>query len=242
MTACSLASRAAGLILVFSLVAVAGGEAFDHLAPLAPPGLPFQEEVEASRAELRLRFAWYDVSGAVPGAFGVTRAEASRLLGRMGIRSEWRRGRTGEGGAPEEIRVIVLNRPGRRAGASRSTMGAVQRGGVAPSLWVYLPSVITALGWSPAAIGPGSALGRRRELGLALGRVVAHEIVHLLAPQLPHAGGLMSSSLNRKQLLAAEIPIDAEVLAAVPATLRAETGGAPPPQTLLATGEMEHRD
>ena len=35
-----------------------------------------------------------------------------------------------------------------------------------------------------------------RDLSLALGRVVAHELVHALAPSVPHGTGLMSASLS----------------------------------------------
>lgn len=239
----SLASRVAGRALAASLlVPVVAGEAFDGGSRLAAPAPRLAASVDSPRPEPRLRLAWYDVHGMTPGAYGAARAEASRLLDRMGIPSDWRPGRLGEAGAPEEMRVIVLNRPGRGTGAGHLTMGAVPRGAVSASLWVYLPSVLHTLGWNPTSIGPGSELWRRRDLGLALGRVVAHEVVHLLAPQLPHAGGLMSSSLNRKQMLAAEIAIDPAIVPVLQAGLRGEPGGGFPARTVLAVKGADRRD
>ncbi len=46
----------------------------------------------------------------------------------------------------------------------------------------------------------GPAAGRQR-LGIALGRILAHELVHAVAPACPHtAGGLMAPQLTRRDL------------------------------------------
>jgi hypothetical protein len=42
--------------------------------------------------------------------------------------------------------------------------------------------------------------GERLAVGMAIGRVIAHEVVHALVPWLPHGTGLMSSQLTWRQL------------------------------------------
>ena len=67
-----------------------------------------------------------------------------------------------------------------------------------------------------------------RDLSLALGRVVAHELVHALAPSVPHGTGLMSAMLSYRQLTASSIPFDAEVGLAVQARPPWRSPGAAP--------------
>ena len=43
----------------------------------------------------------------------------------------------------------------------------------------------------------------------AVGRILAHELVHLIAPDLPHArSGLMGASVGRAQLLGNGVGLD----------------------------------
>jgi len=54
---------------------------------------------------------------------------------------------------------------------------------------------------------PGS---QARRLGTALGRVLAHELVHTIAPECPHTNtGLMAERLSRRMLTAPGIGFDA---------------------------------
>lgn len=54
---------------------------------------------------------------------------------------------------------------------------------------------------------PGS---QSRRLGIALGRVLAHELVHTIAPECPHTRhGLMAERLSRRMLTAPGIGFDA---------------------------------
>ena len=73
-----------------------------------------------------------------------------------------------------------------------------------------------------------------RALAIALGRVVAHELVHALAPSVPHGTGLMSAALTTRQLTAPSIPFDPEVGLAVQAALRGDPLGPRPDTGVLA--------
>ncbi len=76
-------------------------------------------------------------------------------------------------------------------------------------------SVFLSLGAAARAIGitgeeDGIRSGKdRRSLGVALGRVLAHEFTHAIAPDCPHtATGLMAGQLTRRMLTAPGIGFD----------------------------------
>ncbi|MGE0453217.1 MAG: hypothetical protein AB7O37_01445 [Vicinamibacteria bacterium] len=104
-------------------------------------------------------------------------------------------------------RAILLGSPA-PAGASPRLLLAVARHDVAPAtIWIYVPSVLRAAGLPAAA--ETLDLAQRRELGIALGRILVHEILHLLAPERPHtATGLMAARLGRTQLVEAAPRLD----------------------------------
>ena len=63
---------------------------------------------------------------------------------------------------------------------------------------------------------------------------MAHELVHALAPSVPHGTGLMSAELTHRQLTAASLPFDTEVGLAVQAALRGDPLGPRPDTGVLA--------
>jgi hypothetical protein len=73
-----------------------------------------------------------------------------------------------------------------------------------------------------------------RAFGIALGRVVAHELVHALAPSVPHGTGLMAEKLTCRQLTRPTLTFDPEVGLAVRAALRGEPSLAPSDAGTLA--------
>jgi hypothetical protein len=72
--------------------------------------------------------------------------------------------------------------------------------------------------------------------------VVAHELVHALAPSVPHGAGLMSEKLTRRQLAAARLPVDPEVGLAVRAALRGEPSLPPDDAGTLAAATATEED
>jgi hypothetical protein len=124
------------------------------------------------------------------------------------------------------VRVILLDRPATREHGAPVLGATPPAFAVAPYVWVHLPGLRSSLG-----LGPGLVVRRdaraARVLGVAVGRVIAHEVVHALAPSVPHGTGLMSASLTRRQLTAPSIPFEPEVALAVRAALR---GDVPLPQ------------
>lgn len=104
-------------------------------------------------------------------------------------------------------RIYVTLRPGNGVhwGLDERAMAAAvgEREG-SYAIFVFVDSVRRTLG-HPSKASPRHVV----ELSRALTRVVAHEVVHVLAPERGHAGsGLMSRTLTRKLLLADRIKLD----------------------------------
>jgi hypothetical protein len=86
-------------------------------------------------------------------------------------------------------------------------------------VWAFVNNVKRAVGLDPE---PGRDLApcEHALLSRALGRVVAHEIVHAVAPDHPHdRRGLMKHSLSRGALLGARAPLGQDCARAVLAGL-----------------------
>jgi hypothetical protein len=178
-----------------------------------------------------LSLVWVDVTGVARFAFTEAARETAALLRRMGVAATIRAGDSRSVTEGSEMTVIVL--PARTPGTrlDHSVMGATSRapeGGRA--IWVYAAGVASTLGLGSRP-APGWSMGQRREFGRALGRVVAHELVHAIAPERPHVkGGLMAASMGRALLLGSEIAIDI----ATSEALRTALAGRPAPEAARA--------
>lgn len=119
-----------------------------------------------------------------------------------------------------EVRVILLDRHP-RSGRELILGSVLRQHSRTAALWVYVGDVRRVL--------DGGAPGRsnRLQLSVAVGRVIAHEVAHLVAPEQPHAGqGLMSRMVDRAVLLQAEAPLDADCRAAMRSALATGLGPA----------------
>jgi hypothetical protein len=194
----------------------------------APPTAPDAAVVSpALAAERRLaRLVWLDPTGVARGTEAVVRSEVSRLLRAAGVSTAWRRGEPHEVAREGELRVIFLDREAPREhgapvlGATPSSFQGER------FVWVHVPSVRAAAGVAGRSSGPNLDVRAARELGLGLGRVIVHEVVHALAPFVPHGRGLMAARLDRSMLTTASVTLDPEVGFAVRSALQ---GVLPPP-------------
>ena len=102
-------------------------------------------------------------------------------------------------GEHPSVRVRLWPRDGAIYGLDPSIMGAVRlkQGHVVESVHVFLPVVIATLLRS----GETEADLTDLEIGRALGRVVAHELIHAVSPRSRHGGSrLMRHGLDRESL------------------------------------------
>jgi hypothetical protein len=132
--------------------------------------------------------------------FDLMTRELNVLFAEAGVRVSWRRTRpsgtvvwrqTPSGGEAtrHELRVVFTASSGRGADAGQPILASALPSGPAPTVWVYTPNVIAALDLQ--ANTPVQAFVAQRALGVALGRVMAHELIHLLVPEEPHGTGVM---------------------------------------------------
>jgi hypothetical protein len=198
---------------------------------VAPRALaPSADAALAPSAEARtlplLRLVWTDPSGAGSGLEPLARKEAVGLLRKMGVPVTWRRGDARELAREGELRIILLDQTVARA-PGLTVLGATPAAfAVSPFVWVHLPGVRASLGLARGR-RPSSEILATRWLAVAVGRVIAHEVVHAIAPAVPHGTGLMSATLTRRQLTGRSIVFDPEVALAVREALR---GGLPSPR------------
>jgi hypothetical protein len=186
---------------------------------------------EAGRAELSL--VWVDVMGIARFAYPEAAREVVSLLERLGVRAEVREGTPRSVSSDGELTVVVLPDlpPGSRL--DHRVMGATSRSpeGIR-AIWVYAAGVDQTLGLD-AARRRHWPMPRQREFARALGRVVAHELVHALAPERPHVkGGLMAERMGRALLLSPDIAIDSGTSEAFHAAVSGRAGGEPALATL----------
>ena len=208
--------------------------------------------VSASGGPLRagqgeaLRLVWFDPLDLASGSESVARAEATELLARMGVSVSWRRSTSPEVIRTGELWVTVLGDGTQRA-SGPLVLGATQkRQSPASVVWVRVPNVRAALGIPRNRSVESLTPVERHRLAVALGRVVAHEVVHARVPALPHGTGLMSGTLTRRQLTADSIAFEPEVAFALQAALRGDPVFVPAGTRVLATGaplqEMDRWD
>jgi hypothetical protein len=160
--------------------------------------------VRASAVEVRVE--WVDPAGALPCPFDAVASEVSRLLDPLDVRLRWRAAADAMDAAAVEHQVVLL--AGDRSRSLGDVMGVTHMEGGRGMIWIVLPTVERILYIPPArpeAMGGDDA----RLLARALGRVVAHELVHALAPGLRHARkGLMSGRLGRSALVGDSLSLD----------------------------------
>ncbi|MFI5183643.1 MAG: hypothetical protein ACHQNV_04535 [Vicinamibacteria bacterium] len=190
------------LVLVALTVAVPTAVARDHTSPL--------KATFATPLELKtpVTLRWVDVEKSLaPSQVDVVSEEVLSLFRDLDVPLVWTRREAGLAFSTTrgEVPVIVLRVQPEHLGRER-ILGLVIRDHEPPSpVWVFVDNIRWTLGQSGGAPSPGE----RRELAVAVGRVVAHELVHALAPEHPHAvAGLMAPTLKRADLLAAGAPLD----------------------------------
>ncbi len=161
-----------------------------------------------------LRLVWFDPSEIASGSESVARAETATLLARMGATVQWRRGTLGEVDRNDGVWVILVGEGPPEPG--EAVLGASRKGhSAARVVWVRVPNVQAAIGISRSRSLLGLRPDEQRRLAVALGRVIAHEVVHAVVPCVPHGTGLMSGGLSRRQLTAASISVELDAALAL---------------------------
>jgi hypothetical protein len=181
-----------------------------------------------------LGLVWFDPQSHAWGTELVARAEAAAVLTRMGASVAWRSAAPGEMMSRHEVWVILVG-GGPQQSADALVLGATRRRPTAGRVvWIRVPNVGMALGVSPGRQLRSLRADQKLAVGVALGRVIAHEVVHSLVPSLPHGAGLMSGSFTRRHLTGGSIDVEPEVTLAFRAALRGDPVVAPPGNATVA--------
>jgi hypothetical protein len=164
----------------------------------APPGRP------------RLTLAFVDYAVLPARMLDAFQAETVALVASMGVDVDVRTLRPGSDLDVRAITLIVMDgeAPSPRM---RGVMGAVQRQGALPALWIYSASVAAGsrLGWKRRdRWSPGD----RETFARAMARVAVHEVVHLVCPWRVHdRQGLMAGVMDTSTLTSSRLPFTSEL-------------------------------
>lgn len=202
----------------------------------APTDLPFgfapmPRTAWLSATPPRLALVWFDVQRELPSGFADMADEVRSIFADLGVEVSWRLGEPGTSydGTPEiEIAVIALAEDPSPSRRSRTILGLVQREQrPTRNVWAFMANIKRAVGHDPSA-GRVPPPGEQRLLARAVGRVIAHEVVHAVAPEHPHdLRGLLKHSLNRSLLVGRRSPLGQSCARAVLAGLGAWRGPRP---------------
>lgn len=161
----------------------------------------------------RCTFVWVDVANVVPSAYATASEEAASILARAGLNCVFRRGNPESSIVADEFFVILLPRAHGSRTPGRLVMGSVKvpcgRPDDEHAVRVYVEPILEVLSLR-SADQDGPRVAR------AIGRVIAHEVIHIAAPLLGHSKrGLMAAALTAKELVGPRVQIDHDFRAAL---------------------------
>jgi hypothetical protein len=168
-----------------------------------------------------LRAVEIDFTRLSPLTRGAMRHELGQVLAPVRLSVSWRTAPSGGETEPDELCFVFLSMLG--VGGDRGALASTANHGLVRTTWVYMPKVTSTLGLDPESVS--ASFDAQRLLGVALGRVLAHELVHAIAPDVEHASaGLMRPGLDAFQLLRGRPALNAPGSALLAARARAWLG------------------
>jgi hypothetical protein len=165
---------------------------------------------EPASGRPRLTLAFVDCAGLPDGLLSAVQAETAALVAAMGVDADTRTLPPGSDLDPEAVTLIVLD-AATSPHLPRGVMGAVQRQGAIPALWIYSANVAAGsrLGWNVRARWTAFD---RAAFATAMARVAVHEVVHLVCPWREHdRHGLMAGVLDQGTLTGSRLPFSREL-------------------------------
>ena len=197
-------------VLAAVFLAVAGASAPDARCMDISEDLLSYGTARSGSGRPRLTLAFVDCATLPPAMLAAVQKETVGLVASMGVDADVRTLAPGADLDTAAVTLILMDgqSPTR---AMDGVMGAVQRQGVLPALWIYSANVAVGsrLGWR--ARGRWSAEDRD-SFARAMARVAVHEVVHLVCPWREHdREGLMAAVMDRRTLIGSREPFTREL-------------------------------
>ncbi len=197
----------AGILSLFA----GAGSAADASLSAADASLSRQAREPAPLRTRPLRVCLYDPYRLLEGEMRKwIQGETTAAFARSGVGIRFVRA-----GGPEVIPATIYPELPEHWGTPAATIGvAIGAEGKRRSVFLSRGAAERAIGWrrsgdSRSAPSRAKTAAGVRQLGIALGRVLAHELTHSIAPDCPHTRtGLMAARLSRRTLTAPEAAFD----------------------------------
>ena len=165
-----------------------------------------QTAVEGSDPDHKLRLAWFGGKLDFPVHFKTVSREVEGTFADLGIDVVWA---DPTAPSPRVLKIIVLPVEPSAWNLPADTMGVyLGDDGLQPAVYIFVRNVLQALSLD-GRMARIPTLKERHQIARALGKVVAHEIIHALTPDCTHESeGLMRNSLGRYLLLNQRDPLE----------------------------------
>ena len=148
---------------------------------------------------LRLNLVWFNAHPSFPLAFNVMAGEVECIFAQLGVEVVWHRGPATELYSLKTPALKVILTPVQPAtrGLPENTLGTAPRQGRSgTAVHIFLINVVDMFGFDLES-KPRLSLEQERVIARAVGRVVSHEVLHVVLPHSRHSErGLMFSKLN----------------------------------------------
>ncbi len=191
------------------------------LTLLGTPATAFAE-LKVSSSEPDLRLLWYDPEKLLPHGFAAVASNFERLFREVGVTITLEQA-TGieHGDERQAVRVIAVSRTPSSWELGPDVLAVAPDPSVHQrSVYVILPRVRRELRHTETSAANIDLLRHRTEMSRALSRLIAHELVHAVAPAHPHAAsGLMRDRQPRSFLLKQKMRMDPKCVGAFKAGL-----------------------
>lgn len=164
-----------------------------------------------------LRLLWYDPENLLPHGFETVARNFERQFSQVGTNVKLERATGVETSAQRQsVRVIAVSRVPSAWQLGPDVLAMAPDPSVnQKSVYVILPRVQRELRHTSRSVLDSDLLQQRTEMNRALPRLIAHELVHAVAPDHPHAKtGLMRARQPRPFLLRQKMRMDPGCVAA----------------------------
>ena len=160
-----------------------------------------------------LALGWYDGFYLCPAIKSAVQEEVTRIFASIGVSAKWEDAPEARStiAAETAVNVVLIRQHPTDWGLKPNTLGIVMGRRPPRTAYAFVSRAFRVVGHM--AEKPHRCPGPRamKQVSRALGRVIAHEIFHTIAPDHPHAeDGLMHGHMDRNRLLARFIGLDAE--------------------------------